>query len=115
MLHLPDFIAGTSDLKIVARPGGRNSGDDLTRIDENGISIVISEDFDWCVTTVAERFRTPLAHPVRTTDILSVTVLREDRLNDIRPGEVIAENFINDSGDAFEDVAVWNPFVVESG
>lgn len=54
-------------------------------------------------------------HPVWTTDIFSVTILRENRLNDIRSREVIAENLIHDGGNALEDIAVRNPLVVKSG
>ena len=46
---------------------------------------------------------------------LSVTVLSQNRLLYIWPGQIVREQFIDNQGDIFKNIAVVNPFMIESG
>lgn len=54
-------------------------------------------------------------HPAGALSMLSVAVLGQDGLLYIRARKVIVEDFIHCDGDALENVALKNPFVVVGG
>ena len=114
-LHLTDFIAAAADRQVIAGPRGRNSGDLLRRIYIHGAAVIIPDDFNWGVSLIAERFASPLAHPVRTGHPPAVTVLGQNRLFHTGPCQILVKDFIYDPRNAVENIPPVNPFMVIGG
>lgn len=115
LLDLAHGVPGGTDAQGVARIGGWNAGDFLRRIDINRVAVVVAEDLNGGVSLIGKILRTPLTHPVRTGNPVSVTVLRQDRLLYIRAREIGVKNFVHHLRNALKNISSVDPFVVEGG
>lgn len=58
-------------------------------------------------------YLTEYSHPVWTTDVFSVAVLCQNRLDHVGTGEKIGEKFIHYAGNTLKDIPVGDPLVVK--
>lgn len=58
-------------------------------------------------------YPTDYSHPVWTTDVFSVAVLCQNRLDHVGTGEKIGEKFIHYAGNTLKDIPVGDPLVVK--
>ena len=84
----------------------------LRGVDIHVAAVKVSEYLNCTVALVTETFRAPLCHPARTGDLLSVTVLRQNRLLHIRSRQIVFKHFIYYQRDIVIYISAIDEFVV---
>lgn len=108
------FVAGSTDVQIVTRPGGRYTGNCHGGVDIHIAAVIVVDNIDGRVAAVSKVFGTPLAQTI-TGGALSVTVGGKDRLPYTGAGQIVGKDGVYQPVNVGIDITSVNPFLVVSG
>ena len=112
-LNLQHGIPRRSKCQYISRPGCRNPCHLFSLIDIHRVSVIIPKYLNCGISLISQCFGTPLTHPLGTGHSAAITILGQNRLFHIRPGQIIFKNLIYNLGNTFKDISSIDPLVIK--
>ena len=108
---MADFIAGSTDSKVIAGEGAWHTGNLLCGGNIHILTIVVTNNFNSTVAFVSKEFRAPLAESV-TGYTLSVAVRRKNRLGNAGTCQIVIKYLVYQVGNIFKNISAVYKFLV---